>query len=208
MEALEGGANGEVLYSISGDEVKDKMRLIGTREPVDTLEPAMSGLIFVAFSVKNEEDIPSSLLHRLTITSTEGLPAQITSMLALPEAQESLSYFGAPVKVSKGPAVVLGPPLRGTGWIAVNGCCDSDTHMRSDLPMNGSLYISQRFAIDWMKADEDNRLYEGDPKDLNNWFGYGSQVLAVSDARVVSVVDKYDDQVSVCPPYPGRRNNR
>lgn len=194
LETLKGYTDGPVLYSVSGDDIDKKMRLIGTRQPTDSLEPAQSGIMFIAFSVDNEEQIPGSLLHRLTITSTDGLPAQITSMLDLPENQTSLSFFGAPTQVSTNAPVVLGPPLRGSGWIAANGCCDSNTHMRSDLPMNGSLYISQRFAIDWMKANEDNRLYEGDPKDLNNWFGYDQDVLAVSDARVVSVVDKYKDQ--------------
>ena len=195
VEALAGNTDGPVVYSVSGDEVIKKMRLIGTRQPTDSLEPAQSGIMFIAFPVDTKEDIPSSLLHRLTITSADGLPAQIISMLDLPDDQKSLTEFGAPVNVSTDSAVVLGPPLKGSGWIAANGCCDSDTHMRSDLPMNGSLYISQRFAIDWMKANPDNRLYEGDPKDLNNWFGYDQDVLAVADARVVEVVDKYEDQV-------------
>ncbi len=194
VEVLDGDASGRVLQTVSGEEVKNKMRFVGTRQPTDSLEPAQSGLIFMAFSVENKEDIPSSLLHRLTITSPGGLPDQIVSMLALPEGQDKLKEFGAPVSISSDSAVVLGPPLGGSGWIAANGCCNSITHMRSDLPMNGYLYISQRFAIDWMKADKDNRLYVGDPQNLKSWFGYNQDVLAVADARVVTVVDKYKDQ--------------
>lgn len=194
VEVLDGDVNGSVLYTVSGEEIKNKMRFVGTRRPTDSLEPAQSGLIFIAFSVDNKEHVPSSLLHRLTITSPGGLPDQIVSMLELPEGQDKLTELGAPVKVKGASAVVLGPPLRGSGWIAANGCCNSITHMRSDLPMNGAIYISQRFAIDWIKADKDNRLYVGDPQNLESWFGYNQDILAVADARVVTVVDKYQDQ--------------
>lgn len=66
--------------------------------------------------------------------------------------------------------------------------------MRSDLPVNGQIHISQRFAIDWMKVDGERRLYIGDPKDLQSWLGYGEKVLAVADGLVVTVVDKYSNQ--------------
>ena len=194
VDVLDGDLNGRVLHTVSGEEVENKMRFVGTRQPTDSLEPAQSGLIFIAFSVEGKENIPDSLLHRLTITSPGGLPEQIVSILALPKGQDKLVEFGAPVKIGSNSAVVLGPPLRGPGWVAANGCCDSVTHMRSDLPMNGKIYISQRFAIDWMKANKDNRLYVGDPQNLKSWFGYDQDVLAVADARVVTVVDEYQDQ--------------
>ena len=194
LEVLDGGADGRVLYTVSGQEITNKMRLVGTRQPTDTLEPAQSGLLFIAFTADGKDNIPGSLLHRLTITSKDGLPAQIISMLDLPEGQDRLVELGAPVTVSVDSAVVLGPPLEGPGWVAANGCCDSVTHMRSDLPINGKIYISQRFAIDWMKTDEENRLYVGDPQDLNSWFGYNQNVLAVADAKVVRAVDKFQDQ--------------
>ncbi len=195
IEVLDGHPQGQVLDTVTGDEVLNKMQLIGTRVPTTSLEPTQSGLVFMTFTVQNEEDMPDSLLHRLIITVPGGLPEFITTLLELPEDQESIVEFGARVGVDNMDVFVFGPPLEGSGWVAVNGCCDSITHVRSDLAVNSEIHISQRYAIDWMKIDQDNRLYVGDPQILDNWTGYNQNVLAISDAQVVRVVDKFPDQV-------------
>lgn len=194
VEMLNGGPDGEVLHTITPEEIQDKMNLSGTRQPTNSLVPAQSGLVFMTFPVENEQDIPKSIIHRLTITVPGGLPDRVVELLQLPEGQENITEIGAPVDIGSDNAVVLGPPLEGPGWVAVNGCCDSITHIRSDLPINGKIFISQRFAIDWIKVNEDNRLFMGDPQNLDNWFGYNQNVLAVADAQVVTVVDKFPDQ--------------
>jgi hypothetical protein len=195
IEVLDGHPDGQVLKVISGDEVKDKMQLLGTRTPTNTLLPSQSALVYITFTVPSEEDIPDSLIHKLTITVPGGLPEFITLFLELPKVQEDISAFVAPVDVNKTDVFVSGPPLEGPGWVVVNGCCDAITHVRSNLAVNGKNYISQRYAIDWIKINKDNRLYVGDPQILDNWAGYNQNVLAVSDAQVVRVVDKYQDQV-------------
>lgn len=43
--------------------------------------------------------------------------------------------------------------------------------------------------------DKDKRIYAGDPKDVNSYFAYGKNVLAVADAKVAAAVDKYDNQI-------------
>jgi hypothetical protein len=195
VEVLDGNGTGNVLTSFSGEEVKDKMQLVGTREPVDALEPAQTALIFMALAVDNVDEIPQFLLHRVTVTVPGGLPQLIVDLLQLPPGQEEIVEIGGLQQVSDEEAVVFGKPLEGTGWIAVNGCCDSTTHIRSALPINGKIQIAQRFAIDWLKVNEDNRLFVGDPQELNSWFGYGQNVLAVADGLVVAVVDKFPDQI-------------
>ncbi len=195
IEVLDGHPKGQVLHTVTGDEVLDKMQLIGTREETTSLLPTQSGLVFMTFTVEGEQDIPDSLLHRLTLTVPGGLPEFIISFLELPEDQESIDQLGAQFDVQHQDVFVFGPPLEGSGWVAVNGCCDSITHVRSVLAVNSKLHISQRYAIDLIKVDEENRLYVGDPQILDNWEGYNQNVLAVSDAQVVRVVDKFPDQV-------------
>ena len=195
VEVLDGDADGQVLDMVTGEEVMDKMQQVGTRQPVDSLIPSQSGLIFMTFTVENKEDIPKRLVHRLTVTVPRGLPERIISLLDLPDGQDDIVETGARVDVGGDDVVVLGPPLEGPGWVAVNGCCNSITHVRSDLSINGEIFISQRFAVDWIKVNEDNRLFEGDPQDLNNWFGYNQNVLAVANAQVVRVEDKFEDQI-------------
>lgn len=195
VEVLDGDADGKVIHSFSGEDVSDKMQQVGTRIPVNTLQPAQSGLIFIAFEVDSMEDIPDRLVHKLTVTVPGGLPERIVSLLQLPPGQDEIAEIGARVEVSGQDVLVLGRPFEGPGWVAINGCCDSITHVRSDLPVNGKIHISQRFAIDWMKVNEDNRLYVGDPQDLRSWFGYEENVLAVAEGLVVTVVDKFPDQI-------------
>mgnify|MGYP000585833747 CR=1 FL=1 len=195
IEVLDGHPKGQVLHTITTDEVIDAMQLIGTRQPTNSLIPTQSGLVFITFTVENEEDIPDTLLHKVKLTVPGGLPEFITTFLELPEDQEDITNFGAEVAIDNMDVFVFGPPLEGSGWVAANGCCDAITHVRSVLAVNSKLHISQRYAIDWIKVDQDNRLYVGDPKILDNWAGYNQNVLAVSDAQVVRVVDKFQDQV-------------
>ena len=195
IEVLDGHPKGQVLHTITTDEVIDAMQLIGTRQPTNSLIPTQSGLVFITFTVENEEDIPDTLLHKVKLTVPGGLPEFITTFPELPEDQEDITNFGAEVAIDNMDVFVFGPPLEGSGWVAANGCCDAITHVRSVLAVNSKLHISQRYAIDWIKVDQDNRLYVGDPKILDNWAGYNQNVLAVSDAQVVRVVDKFQDQV-------------
>ena len=61
------------------------------------------------------------------------------------------------------PAVVLAPPLRGKNWVAINGCCASVTsHRGAVMAVNGQLRVPERFAIDWVQLDSNDRLYGGD----------------------------------------------
>jgi hypothetical protein len=55
--------------------------------------------------------------------------------------------------------------------------------------------IAQRFAIDWMRLGPDARLFHGDAKSDDNFYGYGAEVLAVADARVSDLRDGLPDNV-------------
>ncbi|MFB3147855.1 MAG: M23 family metallopeptidase [Thermodesulfobacteriota bacterium] len=195
VEALDGNQNEKVLTSFSGQEVLNKMQLVGTRAAIDSLQPGQAGIIFMTFAVDNINDIPTNLIHRIAVTVPGGIPTRLFEFLELTSGQKQIIETGGLTKVGSPDAVVLGPPLEGSGWVVVNGCCDSTTHIRSIQPINGKLYLAQRFAIDWMKINEDNRIFVGDPKDVNSYFGYGKNVLAVADATVNAVVDKFKNQI-------------
>ena len=90
--------------------------------------------------------------------------------------------------------MVLGPPLAGPGWVAAGSCCDGP-HRRSIQPVNGKLYLAQRFAIDWNGVDAQDRMVVGNPSLNSSWTFYDKPVLAVADARVVIAVDRFPDQI-------------
>lgn len=100
-----------------------------------------------------------------------------------------------PVAVTKAAPPVLGPPLRGDGYIAGDGCCDSVRHVRALLPLNGGFRLAQRFAIDWEKLGSDGRLVKGDRKQVANYHIYGEPVLMVADGTIVDTRNDLPDQV-------------
>ncbi len=190
-DSVEGQNQNKIIASFPGDKIKERMQLLGARTPINTLEPGQVGVVFIDFTVKSKEQIPSSIKHRLTLTVPGGIPAQLAHLLEL--KSNELTETGGFTEVGSHNPVVLSSPLEGAGWVAANGCCDS-LHVRALLPINGGLHLTQRFAIDWVKLNEENRLFVGNINDVNSFFGYGQKVLAVTDARVVTVVDKFKDQ--------------
>ena len=112
------------------------------------------------------------------------------------------TYTIAPIAVST-EITVLGPPLAGKGWTALNGCCGVGTaHRPSGISVNGQIHYAQRFAIDWLLLDAEGRLFHGDGKTVMDYSGYGAKILAVADGTVVQAVDAFDDQVPGVLPDP------
>ena len=74
-----------------------------------------------------------------------------------------------PVPVDCDQPVVLSPPLRGSGWVNVNGCCAVvDDHRLAAQPFDGELRPAQQFAIDWAQIDTERRCCTGDPSRLSS----------------------------------------
>jgi murein DD-endopeptidase MepM/ murein hydrolase activator NlpD len=131
---------------------------------------------------------PSSLSHRLTIVAVEGAREDTTSL-------ETVS-----VPVSRDLPVVIGPPLRGGPWFANNAPSNDSRHRRVLIPFGGELRLSQRFAFDLVK-------YRGDSSGLPDPATYGSEVLAVADARVAEVIDGIPENWAP-PQRPASRDAR
>ena len=79
---------------------------------------------------------------------------------------------------------MIGPPLRGGDWVALNGPSNNSVHRRALLVVNGMPRIAQRFAIDWVRLGPGGRLTHDDRSRNENWNGYGEEVLAVADGTV------------------------
>jgi murein DD-endopeptidase MepM/ murein hydrolase activator NlpD len=195
VEVLNADNHEQILAVFSGDSVTPNNQIIPGRIPSDTLAKSEPSVFFITFSVDSSDDIPEKITHRLKITVPGGIPEGFLSFLSLPSDTSELVQIEGESKVPSPNAVVMGPPLKGTKWVAADGCCTSERHVRAVMPINGKLAISQRFAIDWEKLNDENRIYVGDPLDVTNYFCYGEEILAVGEGRVVVAVDKYDDQI-------------
>jgi len=195
IEVLAGSTGSQVINSFSGTDLTKRLRTLAPQPATDvTIEPNGGRLFYIELAFKDAANIPKLLEHHLYLI---GAPSPG------PAKPAPLNYVVAPLKISDGKPLIIGPPLAGAGWVAANGCCNPDiTHRGSVQSVNGRLYNSQRFAIDWMRLDEQGRLVRGDEGNVHNYSDYGADVLAVADAKVVSVLNNLDDQVPGRLPEP------
>lgn len=145
------------------------------------LGPAQSGIVYLHLVFDNAGAVPTTLTHKLAVS--------------YPTAGAVEESAVGTVQVDKRQVPELGPPLKGNGYIAADGCCDSARHRRATLPVNGTQVIAQRYAIDWEQIDDQGRIYNGDKLDLKSYAIYGDDALAMADGTVVKLIDGLPEQV-------------
>ena len=179
-----------VIAAYKGDTLLAQLRTLGnTAAGSAEIEFDGTRLLLVHLTFASRAAVPRRLLHHFELLGAASPSAS---------APTAMSYTAAPLTPAP-PALVLGPPLAGKGWVAVNGCCEADgVHRRSAQPVNGRLVFAQRFAIDWMRLNDHGRLVHGDPADVHSYAAYGADVLAVADGTVVETLNTLDDQL---PPH-------
>jgi len=163
----------------------------------NTIPPGGTATVFMDVSFAAADDRPAdNLAARITATRQivghDGKPAPLPSDSPVPA---TFTFTAAPTPVGK-PAMVIEPPLRGSGWLATNGCCDRITpHRGAVLAVNGAYRVPERFAIDWIQLDANNRAYEGAKEKLASWHYYGAPIYSVADGIVVTLYDGVAEQV-------------
>jgi hypothetical protein len=125
---------------------------------------------------------PDSITHRLTIRQ-HGDDGITTGQLE-----------GATVPVFRHAAPV-GPPLRGGVWLTGNGPGNASGHRRALIPVDGTPSIAQRFAIDYVKVDEQGRRFTGDSLRNESYYAQGEDALAVAAGTVVAIKDGIPENV-------------
>src|SRR5215510_15066494 len=185
IEVLAGPAGSQVITSFSDADLVKRLRTLAPQPATDTtIEPNGGRLFYIELTFKATANIPKLLEHHLYLTGAPN-PG--------PAKPAPLDYVVAPLKIAADKPMTIGPPLAGAGWVAANGCCNSDiVHRGSVQSVNGALYDSQRFAIDWMRLDDQGRLVHGDENNVHNYSDYGADVLAVANGKVISVLNTLD----------------
>lgn len=110
---------------------------------------------------------------------------------------------GGTITVTLPLAPTIGPPLRGGPWAAVFHPDWARGHRRVPYAVEGRSGIPGRFAVDWVKLDDDGRMAAGDPDRVRNAHAYGEEVLAVADGVVVATRDGFpeSERISTHPRY-------
>src|SRR6516164_7296456 len=129
---------------------------------------------------------PERVTHRIAYT------LKPDSELALMVG--SLEVDAPEVVIDRHPAVVIRPPLKGNGWLATTACCKPNVHRDERIAIDGvRIETGETFAVDWARVRND-RLFDGDGKRVEQYYGFGEDVLAVADGTVVSIHDGMPDQ--------------
>jgi hypothetical protein len=182
LEVLDADTD-DVVATLDAKEVAARLQPAGIREPVDTLAPSMTAIIFLHVSFGGADLVPDRLVHRLSLRAA-----------AAPPGQRQITEEVAPTEVDHRDVVVVGPPLRGSNYLSADSCCDATRHTRATLPINGQVWLAQRYAVDYEQLDADNRVYSGRKKKLDSYTIYGQEALAAADGTVVKVVDGLPQQ--------------
>lgn len=159
--------NGLLSRPGTGGNLTD-MRLIGA---------GLRAVAYLWMTFDGAQAVPARLRHRLYFKIPNS------------SSNEERIAEGARIIVRRDGPVVIGPPVRGQGWVArFNG--STSFHRRGLMIVNGQAAISQRFATDWGKyGDNWNYLRSGDGSKNSDFYCYGEQLIAVANATVVDVRD-------------------
>ncbi len=180
-------ADGTIVESLTGEALQQALVRPGRKLEAAGLtrfDGGDLGVLFVDLHRPPGASLPTAVRHdwyfRRAVAEGETPPDKLWLL-------ES-----AAVPIAPAPGITLGPPLSGAGWLAANGLGSPD-HRRTLLAIDGQVRISQRYAIDFVKIGDNGRPARREPAANGDFFGYGANVLAVADGRVVAVADGVPD---------------
>jgi hypothetical protein len=186
IDTLDAGT-GAVLGTIGDAALAALVRRPEGGEFTGALGAGLTGLAVLDVALPARAPLPRALVHRLTISfdpdsAPPGFPAPVP-------------YLAARTPVSRHQPITVAAPLRGAGWVAVNGCCDSaNGHRGGIIPIDGRLRAVERFAIDFVQLGPDRRLFVGPVENLSSFRYYGADVHSVADGTVVRTHDGEPEQ--------------
>lgn len=183
---------GIALRTMTGSEMlaTEALRMLDRSPATSTsIAPGATRILLVSLAFPSKAAMPASASHDFSV---EGL----SPLARDPATPPSLLAFRAASVPLDGPApLALAPPLEGTGWFASQAPPTPDSHQSALIPFDGVMVAAERFAVDFIRVDDQGRILTGDRSVVTNWFGYGARVLAVGDGVVTEVQDGLPDQV-------------
>ena len=183
VEKVEVLGDGAALETLDTANIAGRLQAVGLRESSGTMAKSTQALLFLHVVLAKGAEIPKLLSHRVT-----------AHVSAAPPGFQEITETSAKTKVDRQKVVRIGPPLEGAGYISADSCCDATRHTRAALPVNGRVWVAQRYAVDWEQMDAHGRIYAGTQQDPKSYTIFGKPVLAVADATVVGLTDGLPEQ--------------
>jgi hypothetical protein len=163
LDVSNGDPGGDLIAHIEGE---------GLIEISQKLENQMEDLVIFMWLTFENSLLPKTLKHKITFTNSS----------------ENVSYLETNINVSNKTAKVISPPVKGEKWLAYNGPSNNDHHHRRTLMYYmGIPFLSQRFAIDWLKFTKNNRPFKSKGDKNTDYSDYGDSIYSVADGTVVDV---------------------
>jgi len=191
LDAIEVHA-GSKTFSYAGATLRQMTRFLGEKaQTAATLKfvPGQSAIIFFTLGFDQRAEVPQELVHTLHFTSPDTTTHALTPAL-LAVGQD---------------AAVVHPPLRGGDWLAGDSTHNAPdaAHRRTILLLEGSPWLAQRYAIDWVQyrvVGGEATTWSG-PEDKNaSYFCYNAPIYSVADGTVVAAMDGLPENV----PHSGK----
>lgn len=174
------------LLTLSGDNLRYWTRTANNpATPANVIEPGQSAIVWLDVVVDDPSQVPTNLIHEIGVDVAKPIPP-----LVPPKLTETI----APVAVQTRKPASISPALGGDDWLNANGCCDMTAHRMAVNPINGKLWVAERFAIDFVQLGADGRLFSGDKAKVDSYPYFGADIHAVADGKVVAVVDGLPEQ--------------
>lgn len=122
---------------------------------------------------------PARLSHRLTLRAAG--------------ADSNVVLEGTTIPIATDLAEISAP-FHGQ-WAALNGPSNSSGHRRLVLGLDGRTAIGQRFAIDFLQLDSTGSSHHGDPRKNENYYAYGTPLMAVADGVIAATKDSIPQNI-------------
>lgn len=174
------------VLDLTGDRLAHWTRVLGNTTPTTRIGPAQSAVVWLDVALEKGAEVPTRLTHAISLTNSA--PHE-------PLFPPTQTIDVAPVTVQSRKPVRISPPLTGPNWVDADGCCDTSAHRTALNPINGQFWGAERFAIDYVQLDPQDRLTDGDPTKLQSFAYFGADIHAVGDGEVVAVRDGLGEQV-------------
>jgi murein DD-endopeptidase MepM/ murein hydrolase activator NlpD len=184
------------LATYADTALRNALQLVGRADGGPTrLEPGQRAILFVWLALAPAAPVPHVLEHQLLFENLDTVQARQDggTLAALNDLK---------VNVEPARPLRLRAPLGPGEWLAGSGPSNTSDHRRSIIAVDGRAYISQRFAIDWVRIGPNGNTYRGDEHRNESYWGFGQPVLAVADGEVVAAVDSIEDHAPHGPIPP------
>lgn len=196
IDVMDGDETDKVLMSYSGDGLLDMIRSFQLINPDSQqsliLRPGVREVLYFMPEFYNALSVPKKLIHRFILQAVGGRDDE--------QGVQDFPMRAGPVDIVNKIPVVLGAPVVGQHWFAANGPSNTSSHRREYIANHGVMFFPDRYAVDFIQFGANGKMFSEDSGSNKSYFGYGANVYAVADGKVVAVTEGVPDNT------PGKRD--